>query len=51
MSDEVFRGVVSNPDKWLFEQAENNFAGTWPPRRTASNESRQQRNADAWGTA
>src|SRR5262249_19063303 len=29
-SDEVSRGIFSNPDKWLFEQARNSWAGEWP---------------------
>ena len=29
-SDEVARGVVQNPEKWLFEQAADGWAGKWP---------------------
>jgi hypothetical protein len=31
-SDEVRRGVVANPDKWLFAQAADGWAGMWPAR-------------------
>lgn len=29
-SEEVHRGVVMNPDKWLFQQAADGWAGMWP---------------------
>lgn len=29
-SDEVTRGIVANPDKWLYEQHRNGWAGDWP---------------------
>ncbi len=29
-SDEVLRGVVSNPEKWLYEQARDEWRGDWP---------------------
>ncbi len=29
-SDEVLRGVVSNPEKWLYEQARDDWRGDWP---------------------
>lgn len=32
-SDEVARGVVANPDKWLFEQHRNGWQGDWPRAR------------------
>jgi hypothetical protein len=32
-SDQVARGVVMNPDKWLWEQSRNGWAGKWPPRQ------------------
>jgi hypothetical protein len=48
-SDEVARGVVANPDKWLYEQHRNKWTGTWPARR--ARDSRQQEQADAWGEA
>lgn len=35
-SDEVSRGVVLNPEKWLFEQAADGWAGAWPPRNGTS---------------
>ncbi len=28
-SDEVSRGVVANPDNWIYSQARDNFAGEW----------------------
>jgi uncharacterized protein YdaU (DUF1376 family) len=28
-SDEVQRGIVSNPDRWLYDQARDKFAGEW----------------------
>jgi hypothetical protein len=31
-SEEVSRGVVMNPDKWLFSQAQDKWAGMWPAR-------------------
>jgi len=32
-SDEVGRGVVANPDKWLYEQHRNGWQGDWPRAR------------------
>ncbi len=32
-SDEVARGVVAAPHKWLFEQARSGWAGKWPAAR------------------
>ena len=29
-SDEVARGVIMNPEKWLMEQAADHWSGTWP---------------------
>lgn len=31
-SDEVQRGIVSNPDRWLYDQARDKFAGEWQSR-------------------
>lgn len=28
-SDEVRRGIVTNPDKWIFDQARDKFTGEW----------------------
>jgi hypothetical protein len=50
-SDQVSRGVIMNPDRWLFEQSRNAWAGDWPPRKTAGGNTRQQQNADAWSRA
>ncbi len=50
-SDQVARGVITNPDKWLFDQNRNAWAGDWPPRKASSGNTRQQQNADAWSRA
>jgi len=34
-SDEVARGVVCNPDKWLYDQGRENWTGDWPPARAS----------------
>ncbi len=34
-SDEVLRGVVSNPEKWLYEQARDQWRGDWPAPKSA----------------
>lgn len=34
-SDEVARGVVMNPDKWLYVQARDDWTGTWPTARAS----------------
>ncbi len=34
-SDEVGRGVVCNPDKWLYEQARDQWRGEWPAPKSA----------------
>lgn len=31
-SDEVGRGVVCNPDRWIYDQARDGFKGEWPGR-------------------
>jgi hypothetical protein len=31
-SDEVKRGIVTNADKWLFEQSQDNWRGEWQAR-------------------
>ncbi len=31
-SDEVARGVVTNPDRWIYDQARDKFAGEWQAR-------------------
>ncbi len=44
-SDEVSRGAVANPEKWLMEQYRDGWAGTWPgiaPRAQDSRESPTQ---------
>ena len=50
-SDEVARNVVMNPDKWLYEQHRNAWAGDWPPAQsrgnpTATGERRRQAGTD-----
>jgi hypothetical protein len=47
LSDEVARGVIQNPDKWLYEQHRNNWAGDWPKVRDPP-KSRQQESVDQW---
>lgn len=32
-SDEVMRGIVNNPDRWLYDQARDKFAGEWQERK------------------
>lgn|GEM_PF-5425218 len=32
VSDEVRRGIVKNPDNWIYEQARDGFTGEWQPR-------------------
>ena len=32
-SDEVQRGVVCNPDRWIYDQARDKLAGEWQPRK------------------
>ena len=34
-SDEVLRGVVCNPEKWLYEQARDDWRGDWPAPKSA----------------
>lgn len=34
-SDEVARGVVCNPDKWIYDQSQDGWAGDWPPARAS----------------
>jgi len=51
LSDEVGRTVITNPDRWLFAQAQNHWQGDWPRKRPATHASKQQENADAWGNA
>jgi hypothetical protein len=50
-SDEVSRGVVCNPDKWLFDQARDRWQGRWPPPRAQQQNSRQQAAVDGFKTA
>ena len=50
-SDQVYRGVIQNPDRWLYEQARSGWKGDWPLRRAASGSTRQQQAADAWKRA
>jgi hypothetical protein len=47
LSDEVARGVVQNPDKWLYEQHRNKWAGDWPKVRDPP-KSRQQESIEQW---
>ncbi len=47
-SDEVRRGVITNPDKWLYEQYRNGWVGDWPA--AAGVNSTRQASIDAeWG--
>ncbi len=40
-SDEVSRGAVANPEKWLHEQHRDAWAGNWPPARLAAPQRRE----------
>ncbi len=40
-SDEVSRGAVANPEKWLMEQYRDGWAGTWPGIAPRAQESRE----------
>ena len=51
-SDEVARGVIANPDKWLYEQHRNSWEGDWPRAPDSGyRKTRQQEQADAWKDA
>ncbi len=41
-SDQVARGVVMNPQTWLYEQARDNWRGDWPPPRAPSGGSKSE---------
>jgi len=47
-SDEVARAVVANPDKWLYEQHRNGWAGTWPTvrDRSCANQAKERRRGE-----
>ncbi len=49
-SDEVSRGAVANPEKWLMEQYRDGWAGTWPARAAPNGapKTKQQQQADEW---
>lgn len=34
-SEEISRAVVTNPDKWLYEQSKDGWTGEWPPARAS----------------
>ncbi len=40
-SDEVSRGVVAAPHKWLFEQSRSGWAGKWPPKQSRKDNSNE----------
>ncbi len=40
-SDEVARGAVANPEKWLHEQHRDSWAGNWPPARLTAPQRRE----------
>jgi hypothetical protein len=44
LSDEVSRGVVTNPDKWIYDQAADDFKGEWQPRKQQPDRVREKRN-------
>ncbi len=40
-SDEVSRGAVANPEKWLMEQFRDGWTGDWPKYAPRAQESRE----------
>lgn len=47
LSRDVAGGAISNPDKWIYDQARDGFRGSWPANSTSENgKSRMDRTMD-----